>query len=193
MRDTVFVSVVLPVYNESDRIEAVLLSLFNQHTKNELITHDTYELIVVDNNSTDDSVAKINAFSERHPAMAIHVIAETVQGVSSARKRGMDYASLRSKARDSRLGNKRKHYIVSADADCTVDAFWLYELVNTMIEQQGDLGTCNYYYPPAEFEHRPNLFREIKKRCVCANFRSPCSAASPTAKGSGWSAACMTR
>lgn len=98
MRDTVFVSVVLPVYNESDRIEAVLLSLFNQHTKNELITHDTYELIVVDNNSTDDSVAKINAFSERHPAMAIHVIAETVQGVSSARKRGMDYASLRSKA-----------------------------------------------------------------------------------------------
>ncbi|WP_241016661.1 glycosyltransferase family 2 protein [Serratia ureilytica] len=119
MRDTIFVSVVLPVYNESDRIEAVLLSLFNQHTKNELITHDTYELIVVDNNSTDDSVAKINAFSERHPAMAIHVIAETVQGVSSARKRGMDYASLRSKARDSRLGNKRKHYIVSADADCT--------------------------------------------------------------------------
>ncbi|MEW7001144.1 glycosyltransferase [Serratia ureilytica] len=73
-------SIVLPVYNESDRIEAVLLSLFNQNTKDELITHDTYELIIVDNNSTDDSVAKINAFSESHPVMDILVIDEKVQG-----------------------------------------------------------------------------------------------------------------
>ena len=78
MRDTVFVSIVLPVYNESDRIEAVLLSLFNQNTKDELITHDTYELIIVDNNSTDDSVAKINAFSESHPVMDILVDRKSV-------------------------------------------------------------------------------------------------------------------
>src|SRR5580765_2474829 len=136
MRDTIFVSVVLPVYNESVRINAVLLSLLNQKTRNNLITHDTYELIIVDNNSTDDSVAKVNAFIAQNPSMDIHVIDEKVQGVSSARKRGMDYASQRSKARDSRLGQNRKHYIVSADADCTVDAYWLYELINTMISQQ---------------------------------------------------------
>ncbi|MGY4586618.1 glycosyltransferase family 2 protein [Ewingella americana] len=163
MRDSIFVSVVLPVYNESDRIDEVLISLFNQKTKDNLITHDSYELIIVDNNSTDDSVAKINAFSAKNPSMDIHVIDEKVQGVSSARKRGMDYASLRSKARDSRLGQKRKHYIVSADADCTVDTYWLYELINTMVSQQGDLGTCNYYYNAEDFEKRPNLFNEIKK------------------------------
>ncbi len=123
MREAVFVSVVLPVYNESDRIDSVLDSLFNQKTQGGLITHATYELIFVDNNSTDDSVEKINAFKAENPSLDIHVIRETIQGVSSARKRGMDYASLRSKQRDIRLGVENKHYIASADADCTVDPY----------------------------------------------------------------------
>jgi glycosyltransferase involved in cell wall biosynthesis len=185
MRDSIFVSVVLPVYNESDRIDEVLISLFNQKTKDNLITHDSYELIIVDNNSTDDSVAKINAFSAKNPSMDIHVIDEKVQGVSSARKRGMDYASLRSKARDSRLGQKRKHYIVSADADCTVDTYWLYELINTMVSQQGDLGTCNYYYNAEDFEKRPNLFNEIKKTLRLREYSFSLFGGFPDGKGFG--------
>ncbi|MFZ4833817.1 glycosyltransferase family 2 protein [Rouxiella sp. Mn2063] len=185
MRDSIFVSVVLPVYNESDRIDEVLVSLFNQKTKENLISHDTYELIIVDNNSTDDSVAKINAFSAKNPSMDIHIINETIQGVSSARKRGMDYASLRSKARDSRLGLKRKHYIVSADADCTVDAYWLYELINTMVSQQGDLGTCNYYYNIEAFEKRPNLFKEIQKTLRLREYSFSLFGGFPDGKGFG--------
>jgi len=158
---------VLPVYNESDRIDAVLGSLFHQKTRNGKITHDTYELIIVDNNSTDDSVKKIHAFQARHPGLEIQVIKEAVQGVSSARKRGMDYASLRSKARDTRLGIQRKHYIASADADCTVDPYWLDALIEKMVEENGDLGTCNYYYNPDSFRNRPNLFREIEKTLRC--------------------------
>ncbi|WP_210267723.1 glycosyltransferase family 2 protein [Sinorhizobium psoraleae] len=167
MRDNIFVSVVLPVYNESDRINNVLLSLLNQKTLFGMITHETYELIIVDNNSTDDSIEKINALNARNPLMDIHIIKETIQGVSSARKRGMDYASLRSKARDSRLGVQKKHYIVSADADCTVDPYWLHALIEKMVEENGDLGTCNYYYNEESFRHRPNLFREMQKTLRC--------------------------
>ncbi|MBE3657678.1 glycosyl transferase family 2 [Vibrio navarrensis] len=185
MRDSILISVVLPVYNESVRIDAVLQSLFNQKTKNELVTHDTYELIIVDNNSTDDSVAKINAFSRCNPELDIYVIDEKVQGVSSARKRGMDYASLRSKARDSRLGKSRKHYIVSADADCTVNDYWLYELVNTMVTQNGDLGTCNYYYNAEDFKTRPNLFNEIQKTLRLRDFSFSLFGGFPDGKGFG--------
>lgn len=191
MRDNVVVSVVLPVFNESARIDAVLNSLYHQQTRNELITHDSYELIIVDNNCTDDSVAKINAFSQQHPALDIHVIVEKVQGVSSARKRGMDYASQRASVRDSRLGRERKHYIVSADADCTVDAFWLHELTATMIAENGDLGTCNYYYDFEHFRQRPNLFREIQKTLRCRDFSFSLLAASRMARALPLNASCM--
>lgn len=183
MRDKVFVSVVLPVYNESDRIDEVLLSLYQQKTHNGLITHDSYELIVVDNNSTDDSVEKINAFKARNPSMDIHIIEEKIQGVSSARKRGMDYASVRSKARDSRLGVQRKHYIASADADCTVDPYWLHALIEKMLEENGDLGTCNYYYNEASFSARPRLFREIQKTLRCRDMSFSLFGGFPDGKG----------
>jgi len=183
MNDSVFVSVVLPVYNESDRIDAVLGSLFHQKTRNGKITHDTYELIIVDNNSTDDSVKKIHAFQARHPGLEIQVIKEAVQGVSSARKRGMDYASLRSKARDTRLGIQRKHYIASADADCTVDPYWLDALIEKMVEENGDLGTCNYYYNPDSFRNRPNLFREIEKTLRCRDVSFSLFGGFPDGKG----------
>lgn len=183
MRDNIFVSVVLPVYNESDRIYEVLASLFNQQTHGRLITHDTYEIIIVDNNSRDDSVEKINQFKERYPAMDVHIIQEKIQGVSSARKCGMDYATLRSRARDARLGTNNKHYIVSADADCTVDPYWLHALIEKMIAEDGDLGTCNYYYNRDVFLQRPNLFREIQKTLRCRDVSFSLFGGFPDGKG----------
>lgn len=183
MRDNVFVSVVLPVYNESDRINDVLLSLFNQKTHCGMITHESYELIIVDNNSTDDSVEKIKAFQAQNPLMDIHILKEAIQGVSSARKRGMDYASLRSKARDSRLGVQKRHYIVSADADCTVDPYWLHALIERMVEENGDLGTCNYYYNEESFCHRPNLFKEMQKTLRCRDMSFSLFGGFPDGKG----------
>lgn len=183
MRDTIFVSVVLPVYNERDRIDSVLESLFQQQTRDGLITHDSYELIIVDNNSSDDSVEKINAFRARNPALDIHVIEERVQGVSSARKRGMDYASVRSKQRDLRLGTSSRHYIASADADCTVDPFWLHALIRKMVDENADLGTCNYYYNPAAFSTRPNLYAEIDKTLRCREMSFSLFGGFPDGKG----------
>ncbi|RWR01009.1 glycosyl transferase [[Pantoea] beijingensis] len=183
MRDNIFVSVVLPVYNESDRIDEVLTSLFNQKTQGHLITHNSYEVIIVDNNSRDESVDKINLFKEKNPTMDIHIINEKTQGVSSARKCGMDYAALRSRVRDARLGKNNKHYIVSADADCTVDPYWLHTLIEKMISDNGDLGTCNYYYNHEAFHQRPNLFREIQKTLRCRDVSFSLFGGFPDGKG----------
>jgi GT2 family glycosyltransferase len=185
MGDDIFISVVLPLYNESARIVDVLDSLYRQKSRDNTITHQRYEVILVDNNSTDESVAKINAFKATHPSLNILLIQEAVQGVSSARKRGMDYASLRSKERDSRLGTRKKHYIVSADADCTVDGYWLDALIRKMVEEDGDLGTCNYYYNEESFIGRPRLFREIQKTLRCREMSFSLFGGFPDGKGFG--------
>ncbi|MDL2410869.1 glycosyltransferase family 2 protein [Rhizobium calliandrae] len=183
MRDTTFVSVVLPVFNEGTRITSALESIYRQSTLRELITCGSYELIIVDNNSTDNSVAQINALAAKYSSVDTHIIEEKVQGVSSARKRGMDYASFRAKARDSRLGTRNKHYIVSADADCTVDAYWLHHLIDKMVKEDGDLGTCKYYYNKKSFRQRPNLFREIEKTLRCRDFSFKLFGGFPDGKG----------
>ena len=50
-------SVIIPVYNKVDFIERCLSTVFNQSYKN-------FEVIVVDDGSTDDSLVKIQSFKD---------------------------------------------------------------------------------------------------------------------------------
>ncbi|WP_238149317.1 hypothetical protein [Arsenophonus endosymbiont of Aleurodicus floccissimus] len=82
----------------------------------------------------------------------------------------MNYASQRAEERRVQFSNQQKHYILSADADCIVYQYWLDKLIYTMITQDGDLGTCNYFYEKNNFIERPNLYKEIKKTLRCYDF-----------------------
>ncbi|MDI6642036.1 MAG: glycosyltransferase family 2 protein [Elusimicrobiota bacterium] len=65
MSDEIFLSVVIPVYNEESRIENTLytiISFFKQK-------HYNYEIIVVDDNSKDKTVEKILAIKENYPSV----------------------------------------------------------------------------------------------------------------------------
>lgn len=72
MDNRCFISVVLPVYNEAARINAVLESILQQRSPGGLFNFDNLEVIMVDNNSTDNSVALIEAFAAQHPQLTIH-------------------------------------------------------------------------------------------------------------------------
>jgi glycosyltransferase involved in cell wall biosynthesis len=61
------VSILSPIFNESKHLEEMIESVLAQ-------THDALELILVDDGSTDDTVAKAKAASERDPR--VRVIAE---------------------------------------------------------------------------------------------------------------------
>lgn len=73
------VSIVIPVYNEAERLDACLRSIATQTTA-------PYEVIVVDNNSTDDSAIIAQCYS------FVKLLREDRQGVVHARNRGFDVA-----------------------------------------------------------------------------------------------------
>jgi len=150
-------SVVLPVFNEAANLPAVLASLHAQE-----LDHDLYDIVLVDNNSTDDTVAVAKAFAAAHPELTIHLLDEPEQGVACARKTGMDFAA-------RRLGRAAgtRYYLVSADADCRVDSRWLPELFRTMEANKAAIGVCDYYYNPAHFTARPRLWDAIQRTLRC--------------------------
>ncbi|MFC6010646.1 glycosyltransferase family 2 protein [Nocardia lasii] len=77
-------SVVIPAYNEAEIIGECLRRLARQRA------HIT-EILVVDNNSTDDTRAIVAAHARDWPA--IRLISEAEQGLVHARNRGLDTAT----------------------------------------------------------------------------------------------------
>ncbi|GGE33355.1 glycosyltransferase family 2 protein [Psychroflexus planctonicus] len=87
-----FFSVVIPLHNKANFIEACVESVLQQDFKN-------FELIIVDDGSTDDSIEKINNFKDNR------VVLEQQQnkGAAYARNRGVEIAT--------------SHWIAFLDAD----------------------------------------------------------------------------
>jgi glycosyltransferase involved in cell wall biosynthesis len=77
------VSVILPAYNHAVLLGEALESVFAQ-------THRNYEIIVVDDGSTDDTADVLKPLIEQD---LIHYIYQQKQGVSAARNRGIAEAS----------------------------------------------------------------------------------------------------
>ena len=108
------ISIVIPAWNESKNIIPTLLSLADQNTRRKV------ELIVINNNSTDDT-QKILA------AAGIKSYLEPTQGISFARQSGLIAASGK--------------FHICADADSLYPPDW----INKMIEPLRDPSvTCSY-------------------------------------------------
>lgn len=97
-QDHVRFSVIVPAYNEAAYIGRALHALRDQDYDG------NYEIIVVDNNSTDQTAAVAARYG-------VHVVSEPQQGVCAARQRGVECA--------------RGEIIISTDADTTQPHDWL--------------------------------------------------------------------
>lgn len=75
-------TIVIPVFNRAKLIDAAVSSVLSQ-------TCQDFEIIVVDDGSTDDIVAAIEALGDPR----IHLERQRNQGASAARNRGMDLAN----------------------------------------------------------------------------------------------------
>lgn len=79
-------SVVLPLYNGAAFVEGAILSVIGQTG-----LPDAWELIVVDDGSVDQGVARCRKLAEQHPQIIIERFAEN-RGVAAARNAGVRLA-----------------------------------------------------------------------------------------------------
>lgn len=130
--DNINVSVIVPVYNSEEYIGTTLDSIINQDFK-------SFELIVIDDGSTDNSLEIINRkLSES--TISYRVIHQENSGVSSARNRGIDAAN--------------GEYLVFIDADDYVTGNHLSELYNgqtdfsliQFIKKDGDNSSSPHHF-----------------------------------------------
>ncbi|MDR3679387.1 MAG: glycosyltransferase family 2 protein [Flavipsychrobacter sp.] len=99
------VSIVIPAYNEEANILRTLSSLCNN------ITDRAVEIIVVNNNSKDNTETLVNSSS-------VPCILEAKQGITNARNAG--------------LAKARGKYILNADGDSIYPRHWIEEMVAPM-------------------------------------------------------------
>ena len=103
-----FVSVIVPVWNSSDLIGKCLTALAGQD-----YPRDRFEVIVVDNGSTDDSVEVVRSFA------GVRLLVEPEPGSYRARNVGLKAAT--------------GEYVAFTDADCVPDIGWLSGLVDAVL------------------------------------------------------------
>ena len=83
-----FLSFIVPAYNVESFIERCVSSLCNQN-----IPDDEYEIIIVNDGSTDNTLAKIKSIISDNTSKNIILIDKPNGGLSSARNAGMKVAS----------------------------------------------------------------------------------------------------
>ncbi len=111
-------SIVVPAYNEERCIGACIRSLARQEIDR------TYEVILVDNNSTDATLAVARATAGE---LNLRVVHESRQGRGAARRAGFEVA--------------RGQFVFSADADTIYPAHWLKSLSNALADREAVAAT----------------------------------------------------
>ncbi len=101
-----FISVIIPVRNEAKNIDTVLLSLSQQHYPPSHI-----EVIVVDDNSTDDSINRADQHRAHFKGMTVLSLGASGKGKKKALTQGISIA--------------RGEIIATTDADCVLPPDWL--------------------------------------------------------------------
>lgn len=147
------VSVIIPVYNAEKYIERCLDSIRGQSL-------DDYELIIVDDRSTDDSWNVINSYLNKYPSLSSRTVLlrnEENSGSSATRTVGLNAA--------------RGEYVIQVDSDDFVAANYLEKLVETADRENADITICEYYYVRDEIE-RKQIKEPVDKDCLLSDILS---------------------
>lgn len=111
------ISVVVPVFNATRTLPACMAALARQE-------YPDFEVMLVDNNSTDGSPAVIGDFLATHPALDAKLLYESIQGACAARNHGARHAN--------------GEVIANIDPDCLPTSTWLKELAEAFTDETVD-------------------------------------------------------
>ena len=120
-----FVSVIIPVYNNFESLKLCLNALDNQTYPKE-----HYEVIVIDNNSTESIKSLANSFQQ------VRFASESLQGSYAARNKGVSLA--------------KGEVCAFTDSDCVPTSQWIENGIKSMVLQQADLlgGNVKFSFSP---------------------------------------------
>lgn len=121
MSQEIFVSIIVPVYDIEEYLVECIESILAQTWKH-------FEIILVDDGSTDSSGKMCDEYAEKYNC--IFVIHKKNGGLSSARNAGIDVA--------------RGNYLAFIDSDDVVHPDYLRELVNIVEKENADLVACDF-------------------------------------------------
>lgn len=132
------ISIIIPLYNKADSIKDTIKSIQRQ-------TYSNYEIIVVDDGSTDNSYNVVSKIKEPR----LRIVRQLNQGVSAARNRGVKEANA--------------DFVAFLDADDEWKEDYLYEQVK-LIETFSDCGifACGYEYKNETGAIVPTVIRGLK-------------------------------
>lgn len=127
VKESCLISVVICTYNRCDLLKSAINTLIDQR-----LYTDFFEIIIVDNNSTDTTRDYIQECIMQNPRLNIRYILEPNQGLSHARNRGWREA--------------HGEYIAYTDDDCEIPGDWL-ENAYTIIKEKAPSIFGGPYYP----------------------------------------------
>lgn len=123
MREGAMISVIVPVYNVKDYLIECVDSILMQSYRN-------FEIILVDDGSTDGSGTICDNIQSEHQEFNITVVHKSNGGLSSARNAGIEKAN--------------GLYYVFVDSDDALYEDYLLRLYTTAIEYNADIVACSF-------------------------------------------------
>ncbi len=133
----VTISVVIAVRNESANIETLLKQLVNQ-------SYDIgyFEIIVVDDHSTDNTAQLVNQFISDNSNVKIELVTASGEGKKNAIREGIATSSAQ--------------LIVTTDGDCKVVHHWLQSIVNYYVSSG-----CKLILGPVVYENEKTFLQQL--------------------------------
>ena len=124
-------SVVVATYNRASLLKKTLKSLARQD-----IPKNEYEVLVINDGSTDETEEIITAFKNTHPDLNLIYLTQENRGVAAARNLG--------------TGHAKGHVVFFTDDDCVVPPDWISTLAKAYERHPEVAGAGGWYQYPEE-------------------------------------------
>lgn len=135
------ISVVICTYNNAKCLKQTILSLTDQTFDRNLC-----EILVVDNNSSDETISLVETFQHKFSHFKIRLIEEKKQGLGYARNKGLKLA--------------KGEYVAFIDDDAKADSYWLENAVKIMENSKIKPVAAGGVILPFYEEKKPDWFKD---------------------------------